>query len=51
MKEECLAMAEIAEKLKIKKPTTCRISHEIGCLKLESGQRAPIRVRSEDCER
>lgn len=51
MKEEYLAVAEIAEKLKIKKPTTYQISHEIGCLKLVSGQRVPVRVRSEDYER
>lgn len=51
MTDEYLTVADIAKRLKVKKPTAYRISHEIGCLRLGSGPRAPIRVRFEDYER
>ncbi len=49
--EEYLTVDEIAAKLKVKKPTAYRICHQIGCLRLGPGPRAPIRVPVEDYER
>ena len=50
MSEDYLTVSEIAERLKVSHATAYKICHQIGCLRLGSGPRAPIRVLLEDYE-
>lgn len=51
MSEDYLTVSEIAERLKVSNATAYKICHQIGCLRLGSGPRAPIRVSAEDYNR